>query len=220
MPEVDALYLVGLLSRLAHIISATLLVGGLVYLRMMVVPVQREAPEGGDSAQQYFLGLRKRWAVCVMICSALLIVSGLYNFIVKNRAYDLPGAYHGLFGTKFLLGVVVIFAASILAGRTSAAQRARSRMATLLNWTIACAVVVIILASILRTFNTPKPSNVTAHGRRLAPQEDRARTLHTPHAVAMHSALHPQESGGTPARPGIARLASQAACPALLQSKC
>lgn len=157
MPEFDAMYFVGLVSRLAHILSAIVLVGGLVYLRMMVVPLPATPAAATDSAQRYFMGLRSKWAVVVMVCAALLILSGLYNYIVKVQVEKFPMPYHALFGVKFLLGLVVIFAASITAGRREAADRARGRIGIWLNLAIACAILVVVIASTMRTFSgTPK----------------------------------------------------------------
>lgn len=152
MPEFDAMYFVGLVSRLAHILSAIVLVGGLVYLRAIVASPRATPVAASESAERYFFGLRRRWALVVMTCAALLILSGLYNYIVKVQAEQFPSLYHPLFGIKFLVGLVVIFAASITAGRTEAAERARRRMGTWLNLAIACAIVVVVIASTMRTF--------------------------------------------------------------------
>jgi putative copper export protein len=163
MPAFNGLYLLDLLSRLAHIVSAVILVGGLVYLRMMIVPPQDARTQEPDSASRYFLGLRRRWAMCVMLCAALLIASGLYNYIDKVQTEKFPPAYHMLFGIKFLLGLFVVFAASIVAGRSEAAQRARTRLRLWLNLAIAGALIVIVLASTMRTFRgEPKPATANA----------------------------------------------------------
>ena len=176
MPEFDAMYFVGLLSRLAHILSAIVLVGGLFYLRAIVVP-PREAALGApradaDSAERYFFGRRQQWAVCVMICATLLIASGLYNYIVKVRAEQFPPLYHALFGIKFLLALVVLFAASIVAGRSEAAQRARGRIGMWLNLGIACAILVVVIASTMRTFTGEPKADGESVARSAA--EDRA----------------------------------------------
>jgi len=153
MPEFDAMYFVGLLSRLAHILSAIILVGGLVYLRAIVASSRATPAAANESGERYFFGLRRRWALIVMTCAALLIISGLYNYIVKVRAEQFPPLYHALFGIKFLVGLVVIFAASITAGRTEAAERARMRIGMWLNLAIACAILVVVIASTMRTFS-------------------------------------------------------------------
>jgi putative copper export protein len=169
MPEINAANIIALLSRLAHILSAVILAGGLVYLRTMIVR-PREAATAADSAERYFLGLRSRWAAAVMACAMFLIVSGLYNYIVKVRAEKFDMAYHALFGIKFLLGLFVMFVASLVAGRTEAAQRAREKMRTWLNLAIAAAVIVIVIASTMRTFRgEPK---IEGQSSPFAPRED------------------------------------------------
>lgn len=163
MPDFDAAFFIGLLSRLAHIISAVTLVGGLIYLRTIVVPARETAAGAGDSADRYFLGRRGTWAASVMACATFLIASGLYNYIVKVRAEKFDMAYHALFGIKFLLGLFVMFAASVIAGRTAAAQKVREKMRAWLNLTIAVALVVILIGSTMRTFRgVPKVDDQTA----------------------------------------------------------
>jgi uncharacterized membrane protein len=170
MPDFNAVFFVGLLSRLAHILSAVTLVGGLIYLRTMIVPARETAADAGDSADRYFLGRRSNWAACVMACAAFLIASGLYNYITKVRVERFDMAYHALFGVKFLLGLFVIFAASVTAGRTEAAQKVREKMRGWLNLAIAAALVVILIGSTMRTFRgVPKVPEDTAASTRLDP---------------------------------------------------
>jgi hypothetical protein len=57
----------------------------------------------------------------------------------------LPQTYHMLFGIKFLLALGLMGVASIVAGKTAAAERARANMPRWLNvaWTLVMAIVVV-----------------------------------------------------------------------------
>jgi len=141
---------VPILSRVLHILSAVILVGGLFYIRTILAPSGIEACFGGRRAV---------WAKWVGMATAFLLISGIYNFILIVRASKLEGAvalppaYHALFGIKFLLALVVMFVAAILAGKTEAAERFRSKMPMWLNVGWFSALAIIVLGAILRSLH-------------------------------------------------------------------
>ncbi len=147
MISVDAI--VPILSRVLHILPAMVLVGGLFYLRTMVVPIGGEDP---------YAGRRTAWARTVGICTMLLLATGFYNFMaILNQAKEagekLPPAYHMLFGIKFLLALLVMFIAAILSGKTETAERFRRQMGKWLNIAKFAILAIVILAAILRTLH-------------------------------------------------------------------
>jgi len=141
-PPMDAYTAGRVLSRALHILGAVIIGGGLFYIRTIL------SPSGVDAC---FADRRVTWARWVGFASFLLIASGLFNFWVifsQSKAEGgtpLPPTYHMLFGIKTLLALVVMFVAAILAGRTSAADRARGKMRFWLNigWTSVMAIIVI-----------------------------------------------------------------------------
>ncbi len=138
-----------LISRVLHILSAVILVGGLFYIRTILSPSGPEA---------CFADRRAIWAKWVGITTAFLLLTGIYNLIViigqsKADGIKLPPTYHILFGTKFLLGLLVMFIAAILAGKTEAADRFRAQMGKWLNIAWLAAVAIIVIAAILRTLH-------------------------------------------------------------------
>jgi len=148
-PPIDAAYLLQIASRVLHIVPAMILVGGLYYLRTMVVPA------GGEDC---YAGRRAVWARAVGICMLLLLASGFYNFLgilnaAKEAGEKLPPAYHMLFGIKFLLALLVMFIASILAGKTETAERFRGQMGKWLNVAKLAILAIVVLAAILRTLH-------------------------------------------------------------------
>lgn len=129
-------------SRALHLLFAIVLGGGVFYMRSVL------AHSGPDAC---FAGRREVWARWVMVASAFLLASGLYNFMTIVRASKvagaepLPSTYHMFFGIKFLLGILVMFIVSLVAGKTAAAEKARANLSRWLNiaWTSVMAIVIL-----------------------------------------------------------------------------
>lgn len=148
-PVLDGAFAIQVLLRVLHILGAVVLVGGLFYQRSILSPV------GVDAC---FAGRRQVWAKWVGIATLLLLVSGLYNFITilrtaKATGVPLPPTYHALFGVKFLLALLVMFLAAILAGKTAAAERFRQKMGTWLNVAWTASLTILVIAAILRNYH-------------------------------------------------------------------
>ncbi|MGE0756035.1 MAG: hypothetical protein AB7F89_13690 [Pirellulaceae bacterium] len=143
-----------LILRWAHILGAVLLVGGTLFWRVAFWPAVQELPE--DLRANLNSALRRRWSRLVMLASGLLLVSGLINFMTIVTSYDLvkddlPGRlYHPLFGVKFLLSLVVFLLASLLAGRSGAAERMRQKERFWLSLNAVLAILVVCLGGLLR----------------------------------------------------------------------
>jgi putative copper export protein len=142
-------YFVALLSRVFHTTCAATLLGGLIYMRFVLAPA---TPEGEREAA-LFHGRRKAWAMCVMICTLLLLVSGVYNLILFMGVYkNLPKLYHPLFGVKFLLSIGVMAIMAFIAGKTALAQKMRANLTGWLNVALVMALAVFVLGAMLRSF--------------------------------------------------------------------
>jgi len=151
-----------IISRVLHILSAIILVGGLFYIRTILSPAGL-TPAGGSSPEDMnracFADRRVIWAKWVGISTAFLLVSGFYNFFMilaeskVEGAAKLPPTYHMLFGIKFLLALVVMFVSAILSGKTKAADRFRGNMRKWLNIGWFAALGIIVIAAILRTLH-------------------------------------------------------------------
>ncbi len=148
--EITGPYVIQLVSRVLHLLSAVILVGGLFYIRTIL------SPAGADAC---FAGRRGVWAKWVGIATLLLLATGFYNFFIiigESKAevgVKLPPTYHMLFGVKFLLAMMVMFITAILAGKTEAADRFRTQMGKWLNIAWLAAVAIIVIAAILRTLH-------------------------------------------------------------------
>ena len=75
------------------------------------------------------------------------------NGQAKVNGGKLEPTYHILFGIKFLLALLVMFIASILAGKTAAADRFRGQMRKWLNLGWLAAMAIVIIAAMMRTFH-------------------------------------------------------------------
>lgn len=151
-PTIDGKFVLYIVLRALHILSAIVIVGGLFYAKIVLVPA------GVDP----YAGNRHVWARWVGIASLFLLVSGLMNFmnnigLAKEHGMPLPKTYHMLFGIKFLLGLFVMFIAAILAGKTTLADKFRQNMGRWLNIALIASFAIVIIGALLRTFHDHFP---------------------------------------------------------------
>jgi uncharacterized membrane protein len=158
--EITGPYVIQLVSRVLHILSAIILVGGLFYIRTILAPSASSPATSSKRIGDTCFGDRRAvWAKWVGISTAFLLLTGIYNFIIiigeskADGGIKLPPTYHMLFGVKFLLAMMVMFIAAILAGKTEAADRFRLQMKKWLNIGWLAAVAIIVIAAILRTLH-------------------------------------------------------------------
>jgi uncharacterized membrane protein len=144
--EVESL--LGLIFRWLHILAAITAVGGAVFARFVVVPTLEPLPPAERASLH--AAMRARWSKIVAAAIAFLLISGLYNFTMTVVAFKLPPWYHMVFGVKFLAAFAVFAIASLLAGKTKAAEILRQRLKFWLNVNIAMAVLVVALSGVLR----------------------------------------------------------------------
>ena len=104
--------LIVLVLRWAHIVSAIVLLGGVIYARFV---------RGGMSDQD-----AARFRQIALIAIVLLLISGTYNLLNKAST---PSPYHAIFGVKVLLALHV-FAVGVLLGKAGAPPEKRLRQMT------------------------------------------------------------------------------------------
>jgi|TARA_B100000029_G_scaffold67181_2_gene59927 uncharacterized membrane protein len=153
MVEMDS-DLIPVISRVVHVATAIVLVGGSVFMRFALMPA---ATGLGDAEHD---GLRERvlghWRRFVHIGIALLLGSGLYNFLaVTMPAHKGDGRYHMLVGIKMLLAFVLFFLASALVGRSSGLKALRDKARGTLVVMIILAAVIVIISSYLKVRGVP-----------------------------------------------------------------
>lgn len=169
IPRYDGMDLVNLLARVLHILAAVILVGGLFYMRTVLAP-RGEAGNDAASSDPWFAGHRGKWAMWVGIASLLLIVTGLYNYLRLINNYErMASSYHMLAGIKMLLGLALMFLASVLSGRSGTAEQFRSKMKFWLNICLAISILVITLGAVLRSYPRTEKLNSAGAGALIAP---------------------------------------------------
>jgi uncharacterized membrane protein len=148
----SSLELVPLVARWAHVLGAIVLVGGLAYLTLVALPSLSSGASGAERSRLRS-ELDRRWRWLVIASSVVLLASGLYNLIGEGLAKgDAAPGYHAWFGAKFVLAIVVFFMAAALSGRSAALSRLRSGGSAWGPVTLAAAVLVVLIAGVLRSF--------------------------------------------------------------------
>ena len=122
----------GVLMRWVHITTVVLLIGGVFYARLA----------GGKLAPAF--------ASKIYALAGALVISGLYNFLMKP---SYPPHYHMWFGIKMLLALHIL-SMLVLLTRTGIEDSKRARWMTSILYSGAA---VIALSAILRwlTLNAP-----------------------------------------------------------------
>lgn len=142
---------VHVLSRVLHVLAAILLLGGTLFVALVLKPSAQGLSE--DEHASFKERLMKKWRAWVGAAIGVLIFSGFYNYLVvalpKVKAAD-DGKYHMFMGIKILLAFVVFFFASVLPGRAPAFEKMRQNSGLWTKVTILLAIVVVAIASFLR----------------------------------------------------------------------
>ena len=132
-----------LVFRWLHIVPASILVGGLIFLRCAYQPAEQSSEENEK--------VRRRWSKLVALSVGLLLLSGLYNTARISMGYDLPGSYQMLLGIKIVLALVVFFLSSVLSGRSELAVKVRQKELLWLNVNILLAVAVVMIGGVMKS---------------------------------------------------------------------
>lgn len=141
---------VGILFRWLHILAAITAVGGTIFMRVALLPSVGVLVD--DQRKSLHEAVRSRWVKFVMGAILFLLVSGIYNFIMKldQLPQESKGLYHGLFGTKVLIASIIFFVASALAGRSAAFDGIRKNARFWLTLNMVLGITVVCISGVLR----------------------------------------------------------------------
>ena len=95
------------LFRLLHILPAVFLAGGIFFMWTSLLPGIHSLD--AETKKAVSDGVRGKWAKIVMICSALLLISGFYNAVANIKAYEYALPYGAFVAVKLVLGVAIMF---------------------------------------------------------------------------------------------------------------
>lgn len=141
---------VEIVLRWMHILAAIAAAGGTIFMRVALVPASGELAE--PDRQRLLAAVRSRWAMVVHLSIALLLISGLINVmrIMPTIDSDYNSLYHPLFGVKFLLALALFGIASLLIGRSPAADRVRANAPFWLGINTLLVVLIVLISGVLR----------------------------------------------------------------------
>lgn len=140
--------LLPILARWAHILAAITAVGGVLFLRFILIPAVAKSLSDEEHARLR-APVMARWKTVVHVCITLLVLSGTYN-AVRSFSEGPPTLYHALFGVKILAALAVFFISSCLVGRAAAFEGMRKKAPRWLAINAGLALTVVLLSGILK----------------------------------------------------------------------
>jgi uncharacterized membrane protein len=142
------------LFRIIHVGTAITLVGGSVFMLLVLIP---SANEKLDDETHKSLGstLIPRWKRIVHPGVLLFLVSGFYNYFRAIPLHKGDGLYHALIGTKMLLALGVFFLASALVGRSEKLEHFRANRAKWLKVLVLLAATIVTISGFAKVRGLP-----------------------------------------------------------------
>ncbi|MBI2422085.1 MAG: hypothetical protein HYV27_04575 [Candidatus Hydrogenedentes bacterium] len=139
-----------LVMRWIHILCAVMLLGGTAYMLSVLRPVASAVLDAQAHAALRE-ALAKKWKPLMMIYVTGFLVSGFYNYLAVTRfEHDGQPLYHALFGTKFLLAMVVFGLAMALSSSKGYAVKMRENGKLWIGLTVALGVAVVLIAGYMK----------------------------------------------------------------------
>ena len=167
-----------LILRLAHIIPAIFLAGGIFFMWATLVPALSGVTD--ETRKTVLDAVRAKWAKIVMAASGILLITGLFNAVRAILAYEFTGGpYHIYVVLKLVLAIAIMFISARLAGRSAGAEKFREKLSFWLSVNTGLVFVLILVASTMRvTDRVPKVEEAEPEGNaQVAQPADAAGTL-------------------------------------------
>ena len=142
------------LSRWLHILPAIVLVGGTIFINVILQPAL-DTHEAEDNVKSQ---IKRKWSKVIMLCAMLLLISGFYNTYRAMTGDEKPGGfYHGLLGLKLVLVFGIFYISSLLAGKSEPAQKFQQKEVFWGKVNMIAAITVVVLAGAMKlTDRNPK----------------------------------------------------------------
>ncbi len=141
------------LSRVVHVSTAIVLVGGSVFTLLVLMPAARSISQEAHDALAK--ALNGRWKRFVHAGILLFLVSGFYNYFQAIGQHKGDGLYHGLLGTKMLLAFLIFFIASALVGKSAKLEPMRRARAKWLTIMVIAATIVVCISGYVKVRGVP-----------------------------------------------------------------
>lgn len=144
----DSQLLIDTISRIVHVSTAIVLVGGSVFMTFVLLPT---ASQISDGEHEKLRGLiNGRWKRFVHAGILLFLVTGFYNYFQQMQYHKGDGLYHALVGTKILLALGLFFIASALVGRSKAFESVRASRARWLKIMVLLAAIIVGISGFVK----------------------------------------------------------------------
>lgn len=147
------MFAVDVASRLIHVLTAIVLLGGSTFMLLVVLPTLQSSDEATRS--KIASGLRGIWKRYVHAGIALFLISGFYNYFKAMPQHKGDGLYHALIGTKIILALAVFFLASALVGRSAAFEGMRTNSSKWLKILCLLGIIIVAMSSFVKIRGIP-----------------------------------------------------------------
>ena len=156
------------ITRVLHIATAIVLVGGTFFVRFVLLPAA-SANLPDDLHAKLRGAITATWKKIVHLGIALFIISGGINYyrVIAAGTHKGDALYHALLGTKIILALVVFFIASALVGRSAAFEGMRRNPRRWLMVNLLLAGVIVAVSGFLKVRDVPaaKPGAAITRSR-------------------------------------------------------
>jgi hypothetical protein len=155
-------------TRVLHIASAIILVGGTFFVRFVLLPAAT-ANLPDDLHAKLRGAITGTWKKIVHLGIALFILTGAVNYgrVIAAGTHKGDPLYNALLGTKILLALIVFFIAEALVGRSAAFEGMRRNPRRWLLVNLLLAGVIVAISGFLKVRDVPaaKPDTAVAQSK-------------------------------------------------------
>lgn len=141
-------FLIQVVSRFIHVMSAIALLGGSLFTLCVLLPAAAELDE--EPHARLRSGVLRRWKWIVHLVIALMLISGFYNYVTAMPNHRGDGLYHALVGTKMLMALGVFFIAAALVGRSEALEGMREQRRKWTGVAVLLGVLIVALSGFVK----------------------------------------------------------------------
>jgi hypothetical protein len=139
------------LTRILHVGTAIVVVGGTFFIRFVLFPAATQ-----NLSEDVHARLRSAvtgtWKKIVHAGIGLFILTGGINYyrVIAEGKHKGDALYHALLGTKIILALVIFFIASALVGRSPAFEGMRRKAPQWMLVNLLLAAIIIAVSGFLR----------------------------------------------------------------------
>jgi uncharacterized membrane protein len=152
----DGNQIIALVSRWLHVGTAIVLLGGTIFMRFVLLPAAMKlATDAHDTLRGHLMA---RWKFVVHAGVALLLATGLYNYIaVTMPVHKGDGLYHALIGVKILIALGIFFVAEVLVGKAAKFESMRQNRKMWMGLIALGGLVIVLISGFLKIRGIPIP---------------------------------------------------------------